>query len=78
LKRLFPLEGFFHFNSATKLNTINIPEAIELTANQDNWHWQWVSKNGYNNLMEPAQSQGLPTNKMPQLPLVYANWNHML
>ena len=35
----FTMEGFLHFNSATKPNTNNIPEAIGLTANQDNLHW---------------------------------------
>jgi len=72
------MEGFLHFNSATKPNTTNISEAIGLTANQDNLHWQWVGKNSYNNLVELAQSQGLPTNEIPQLLPTYANWNHIL
>jgi len=74
----FTMEGFLYFNSATKPNSTNIPEAIGLTANQDNMHWQWVSKNSYNNRMELVQSQGLPTNEIPQLLTVYANLNHML
>jgi len=41
-------------------------------------HWQWVGKNSYNNLVELAQSQGLPTNETPQLLPAYANWNHIL
>ena len=72
------MEGFLHFNSTTKPNTTNIPEAIGLTANPDNLHWKWVSKNSYNNLVELAQSQGLPTNEIPQLLPAYVNWNHML
>jgi len=72
------MEAFLHFNSATKPNATNIPEAIGLTANQDNLHWQWVSKNSYNNLVKLAQSQGLPTNEIPHLLPAYANWNHML
>ena len=72
------MKGFLQFNSATKPNTTNIPEAIGLTANEKNLHWQCVSKNSYNNLVELAQSQGLPTNEIPQLLPAYANWNHML
>ena len=72
------MEGFLHFNSATKLNTINIPEAIGLTANQDNLHLQWVTKNSYHNLVELTQSQGLPINEIPQLLSAYTNWNHMV
>ena len=78
LKGPFTIEGFLHFNSATKPDTTNISEAIGLTANQDNLHWQLVSKNTYNNLVELAQSQGLPTNEIPQLLPTYSNWNHML
>jgi len=78
LKGPFTMEGFLHFNSATKPNTTNIPEAIGITANQDNLHWQWVGKNSYNNLVELTQSQGLPTNEILQLLPAYANWNHML
>jgi len=78
LKGPFTMEGFLHFNSAIKPNRTNIPEAIGLTANQDNLHWQWVSNNSYNNLVELAQSQGLLTNEIPQLFTAYANWNHML
>jgi len=65
LKGPFTMEGFLYFNSASKPNTTNIPEAIGLTANQDNLHWPWVGKNSYNNLMELAQSQDLPTNEIP-------------
>jgi len=72
------MEDFLHFNSATKPNTTNIPEALGLTANQDNLHWQWVSKNSYNNLVELAQCQSLPTHEIPQLLPAYTNWNHML
>jgi len=60
----FTVEGFLHLNSATKHNTTNIPEAIGLAANQDNLHWQWVGKKSYNNLVELAQSQGLPSNEI--------------
>jgi len=38
LKCAFTMEGYLHFNSATKPNTINIAEAIGLTAKQDNLH----------------------------------------
>jgi len=74
----FTMDGFLHFNSATEPNTTNIPEAIGLTANQDYLHWQCISKNSYNNLVEVAQSRGLPTNEIPRLPPAYANWHHML
>jgi len=67
------MEGFLHFISTTKPNTTNIPEAIGITANQDNLHWQWVSKNSYNNLVELVQLQSIPTNEIPQLLPTYAN-----
>jgi hypothetical protein len=78
LKGPFTMEGFIHFNSATRPDPANIPDPIALLPNHDNLHWQWVGHNSYNNLVELAQSQGLPSNEIPQLLPAYSNWNHML